>query len=687
MLHREHFHILEHVISNRLKYFFRFFEFTLPRLAQTGLVLLLGSALLSADASAKISEREEFSKAWKSAASGNRADFDQLMPNLRDYQLYPYLKYEDLRYRRARVEDEEMASFLAGHQDWAFTPGLQTAWLRTLGRRDKWDSLIRYAPGTQDTEVQCYLSQAKIELGQTEGLLPVAQALWTVGKSQPKACDPVFSWLKKQNGITSGLAWERIRRAMDARQPRLTQYLARFLTAEDRVWSDRWYQQDRTGYRQLDKARNWPDNDKARDITGYGIRRLARSDSDRAWLVYEAIESKFSWSTEERSGILREIALWSAVEGADATAARMQSVPESDRDGTLMEWWVRFDLSRGNWGGVIQTISKMPADMSSDSRWRYWDARARYETQDLERAKEVLAELAQEASYHGFLSADLLNDPYTICVQEPDVQPAAVEALSSAPRFSRALELRKAGLLNWARSEWKLAARELDKAGLRAAAALATDENWPDMAIVALGNSGDRRWYEWRFPLEYSTLVESRARDRNLDPAWVMGLMRSESAMARDAVSSAGALGLMQVMPATARQLARRHSFRFTGKDQLLQPDVNIQFGTAYLRDLMDRFGDNPVLVSGAYNAGPHVVDRWLDKRRTDDPAIWIETLPYFETRDYIPRVLAFTIIYDWRMEKPVSRLSSRMPGFDSGPGGGNMQVLSTAEIVCRIPG
>ena len=232
-----------------------------------------------------------------------------------------------------------------------------------------------------------------------------------------------------------------------------------------------------------------------------------------------------------------------------------------------------------------------------------------------------------------------------------------------------------------------MAARNLDRDGLRIAAALATQEDWPDMAIFALGNSGDFRWYEWRFPMGYGAVVDSYARNRKLDPSWVMGLMRSESAMAEDALSSAGARGLMQVTPDTARQLAKRHNIRYDGREQLMQAEKNIDFGTAYLRDLLDRYGENPVLAAGAYNAGPNAVDRWLKTPKAEDPAIWVETLPYFETRDYIPRVLAFTTIYDWRLQKPVTRISSRMPAFDSGSMGGSLQQPETTEVVCRASG
>ena len=644
----------------------------------------LSPSVAMAQQGAGLQDRERFSRAWKAASHGEREVFRQLMPSLEDYLLYPYLQYEDLRYRRASVDDQEMVTFLDVHSDWAFTAGLRTSWLKSLGERARWDSILKYANGSGNTEVRCYLAHAQIARGQADGLLATAQQLWAVGKSQPDACDPVFKWLKDQGGITAGLAWERIRLAMEARQPRLTRYLARFVPASERSWVERWQQQDRTGYRRLDRAKQWPDLEKSRQITSYGLRRLARSDPDRAWQVYEALDGHFNWSPEVEGAILREIALWSAVGAEAGTPERMRAVPEIYRDGKLLEWWVRYGLATENWGEVILVIAGMPPDLKDDARWRYWDARAHLSVSDPEYAHNLLGELAQEANYYGFLSADYLDQPYSICPQEPQVDPASLDALREQPGFQRAVELRQAGVRNWSRSEWQMATRQLDNKSLRLAAALAVEENWPDLAIFALGNSGDLRWYEWRFPVEYGALVESNAQSKNLDVSWVMGLMRSESAMAEDAVSPAGARGLMQLTPDTARRLAKRNSYRYSGREQLMQADTNILFGTTFLRELIDRFGNNPVLVSGAYNAGPNAVDRWLDSQPRSEPAIWIETLPYFETRDYIPRVLAFSTIYDWRLQQPVTRISSRMPAFDSGSMGGAVQDRRTTTVVCR---
>jgi soluble lytic murein transglycosylase len=690
-------HILGHVITPLLSSTVHGIAFArrIPEiLADNALnVCLVAAAAVLAGMGAAVAQepgaaqREVFSQAWQAGARGDRAEFEKLMPGLQGYLLYPYLQYEDLRQRRAVADEEEMAGFLGKHADWAFAAPLESAWLRSLASREQWDALLAYGDGARDTEVRCAHAQARIRRGKTDGLLPVAQSLWNVGRSQPDSCDAVFAWLQQQGGITPGLAWQRIQLSMEAREPRLARYLGRFLPENERIWVDRWYRQDRGGYQQLGKAQDWPDEEKSRDIVAHGLQRLARGDPDRAWSIYEALAGHIQWPADQRHGLLREIALWSAVNGSPQTPHRMQAVPGSVRDDRLLEWWVRQSLASGAWQDVPQIIAAMSPETAAGSRWRYWRARALLETGVTTEARALLAELAQEANYHGFMAADLLQLPYVVCPEAPAVSSAEIESLGRQARFQRSLELRKTGVVSWSRSEWVRAARDLDKEGLRIAAGLAVREDWPEMAIAALGDSGDWRWYEWRFPLNYSELVDTHSSMLSLDPAWVMGLMRSESAMAEDALSTAGARGLMQLTPDTARQLARQHGFSYEGREQLLRAADNVLFGTTYLRDLLDRFGGNPVLVSGAYNAGPNAVERWLRERSQSDPAIWVETLPYFETRDYIPRVLAFATIYDWRLQRPVMRISSRMPEFDSSAVGGTMSAGATTEVVCRVSG
>lgn len=624
-------------------------------------------------------QRAAFQTAWNAARRGDRATFERQKQGLEDYLLYPYLEYDAMLTVRRSVDPARMAAFLDAHRDWAFSAGLKRAWLRAQGERGRWDTLLQHAEGNPDTEVRCYLGTARVRRGLTEGLRPEAQSLWLAGKSQPDACDPLFEWLISEGGVTTTLAWDRINLAFDERHPHLVRYLKRFIDPGEQIWADRWLQHDGERYGRLDRAAQWPDSPMGRDLVSYGLRRLARSDEDRAWSHFNKLDGHFAWSPAERADILRAIALWSAVEGNEGAFERMRAVPAEFRDGTLLEWWARVGLAAQDWREVEGAIEQMPAALRNDDRWRFWQARAAMENGDPQTGEREMIALAERPTYYGFLAADYLDQPYAICPEEPQVSPEAVQRLRQRPDIRRALELKRAGLDNWSRAEWTLAAGRLDTDSLRAAAGLAIEEGWVDIAILALADSGDFDWYSWRFPLAHHETVKRHTAGRGLDSSWVMGLMRSESAMAADAISGAGARGLMQIMPGTARELSRRHGFNYGGVQQLMQAEFNIELGTTYLRELLDQYGDNSVLASGAYNAGPNAVKRWMDGSRPAEAAMWIETLPYRETREYIPRVLAFSAIYDWLLAQPVIRVSSRMPPLDSG----KMVSPKTTAVVC----
>lgn len=627
-------------------------------------------------------QRELFVAAWRAARRGDHRTFSDLGPELQGYVLYPYWQYEDYRHRRSSVPAAEMAAFLAAHADWAFAGGLRSAWLTTLARRGRWREFLDHVGEPVEVELQCLAARARLELGHTEGLKATARELWTVGHSQHDACDPLFTWLIAEGGITAEVAWERIDRAMGEGNPRFTLYLARFLPAPEREWLERWQALDHDRYRRLAQAAGWPDTAITRRITATSLRRLARRDAGAAMTAFDALDGHFDWGAPERGDIMRGIALMAAVDLEPAALEFLRRVPEEHRDVQLLEWWARLALAQGDWPEVGMVIDKLPQEQRDDHRWRYWRARAQLAAGEAELGSLALSALAREASYHGFLAADDLGEPYSICPLEPDVSAAEVQALRGHPGFDRALELRQVDLDNWAAAEWRLATQRLPRERLRVAAALAREEGWHDRAIFALGDSGELRYYDWRFPVLWQEQVTAEAARNGLDPAWILGVMRAESAMTETARSVANAMGLMQVTPGTAKQVARQHGLSNPSQAQLLTAETNIRFGARYLRDLLERFNGNPVLVSAAYNAGPEAVNRWLDQRSRDEAALWLETIPYYETRDYVPRVLAFTTIYDWRLGNPVPRVRSRMPGIESG----NMADAGPVEVICGAP-
>ena len=645
------------------------------------LLLVLGMLLFpllasGADAGAEL---EQFKTAWAAAKRGDHDSFRQGIAGLEGYVLYPYLQYEDYRNRRSSVPVDEMAGFLAAHQDWAFAKGLRNSWLKSLAEQKRWADLVANSVGVDDTVVRCQRVRGLINLQQTGEILGEAQRLWAVGKSQPDECDPVFAWLLKNGGITESLAWERIHLAVEAGNRSLAAYLGRFVPAGQRRWLDDWQQLSRDGYARLERARKWPDNAATRMLASASLKRLARDDAARAAKTFDVLDSHFKWDETRRVELLRNIALYSAVAMDENTSASMLRVPALHRDAQLLEWWARFLLGRQDWTEVEKVIGQMPDETRNDDRWRYWLAQAELRSGRVKPPSPLLQSLAGRANYYGFLAADELGLSYNICPRQPDVEAAALERIAGLDGFRRALELRKAGLDSWAVIEWVMAAGRVPVSDLQAVAALAIDEGWYDRAIFALGNSGDLNLYEWRFPLLWENDVNSAAQKNRLDPAWVYGTIRSESAMLETARSPANALGLMQITPATGKRVAKKHGLSWSGTEQLKTVSGNLPIGAAYMSDLLADFGQNPVLASGAYNAGPSAVQRWLKSRPKGEAAIWIETLPYFETRDYIPRVLAFTTIYDWRLGGEVKRISERMPNLESG----KISVNGHTEAVC----
>jgi soluble lytic murein transglycosylase len=382
-----------------------------------GIVASLLSLMLvtGSPAIAQNSEREQFVAAWAAASRGDHTVFSSLPRSLTQYELFPYLEYEDLRHRRGQISPAIIAAFIEQHEDWAFASGLRLTWLKTLGKQGRWRELLQYAGNPANTQVRCQRARALIETGQVGDLLKEAQSLWTVGKSQPPECDPVFAWLKDNGGITPSLAWERIRLAIRAGNPRFTFYLARFIPPKDRVWLNRWQDLNRKGYRNLGQSRDWPDQELSRMITSVSLQRLARHDAKRAWQTFKQLDGHFGWSTDTRGGIIREIALQSAVALDEDTLEVMEALPLSHRDDQVLQWWVRMALVAGEWETLITVIEQMPAESRSDGRWRYWQATANEKLGNTDRALQLREQLSLESSYYGFLAADRLDRPYSIC--------------------------------------------------------------------------------------------------------------------------------------------------------------------------------------------------------------------------------------------------------------------------------
>ncbi len=619
----------------------------------------IGSAAPEATATSveREQQREMFRQGWAAARRGDQAGIMSAIAALQDYSLTPYLEFEILRQRVDSVPEVVMEQFLARYRDWSFAGSLEIAWLRSLGRQHNWDALLIHARDSSDTEVRCHLARARVERGQYAGLEADIRRLWLTGRSLPDACDKAFAWWRRQGNPTSEVTWQRFRLAVDGGEADLARYLRRYMDRDQRQLADFWLSMRSRPNVTLRQARQWQDGAQSRALISAGIRQLASSDWERAWQHWEHLEPRFEWNESERALNARELALFRAVALDEEAVAVIDALPEAVIDQQLLEWRARAAMAHDDWAAVLESIQSMSVAEQARPRWRYWRGRA-LAAMNRPDALVAFASLSAEANYYGFLSASKLGQDFNLCNENLATAVAVQERLLRDAEFGRAMELFHVGLFVDARRTWMSVSRRLSRSELEQAALMAATAGWHDRSIAALNSAGNRQAYPWRFPMAEKGKVMALSDHYQVSPALVYGLMRAESAMQSDALSPAGARGLLQLMPPTAKAVAERNSLTFNGAADLMDPSINIPLGIAHLAELEQRYDGDWTRVAAAYNAGINAVARWLDTRPASAPDVWMETLPFFETRDYVPRVLAFATIYEWQLGQTPSVLS-----------------------------
>ena len=606
-------------------------------------------------------QRKQFLAAEKALQQGNLALFETLAEGLRDYPLYPYLEYARLSRDLQKRKPEEITRFLTRYADTPLAPRLRRRWLDHLARSQRWaDYLAFYDPADTNVTRRCHYLNALLHQGKRTQALAQVGKLWHHGRSRPKACDPVFAAWRRAGGLTPEAVWARLELAMNQGQLKLARYLVKQLPKEARATARLWlklHEQPELALDRLPKA-----HPMTPAMAEYAARRKARLDPVGAIDFWQALQSRHSLPAARKQRVERTLALRLIREPAPQAWAFLESLQPAPDDLQSHEARLRGALWRGRWERLSQWIEALPQPWRDSERWRYWLARALEQTGRGDQAKALYRALAQERSFYGFLAADRLGLAYNLKQVPAPVERETLERLAKEPGVARAREL--VALERWpdARREWRLVTAALDREGILAAARLASQWGWHDQAIFTLARAAYWDDLELRFPLVHTELVRDHARQRTLDASWVFGVIRQESAFNPLVRSHAGALGLMQLMPATARYVARKllGKKRSPRRHELTRPEVNIELGTAYLSDVLERLEDNPVLATAAYNAGPHRVSRWLpDDTLAAD--VWIELIPFRETRTYVQRVFTYAVIYDHRQGRDIVRLSRRL--------------------------
>jgi soluble lytic murein transglycosylase len=621
-------------------------------LALASLVFIAVSALHAADVPGGNDQqveaaRKAFRSVYPEVERGNWSVVADDRDLLESYVLWPDLRATWFKATVVNADHDQIETFLDQHG--LLKPARELRYRYAL-----------HLQGLEIAKLDCIALQAEIEGGRENRVVSRGLDLWLVGRSQADECDPVFANLRDRNLLTAEQYADRYALAIDAQQFTLARYLSRPLQPEYRDQANAWLDAQNNPLDFIAAA--GADSDLLRRQLVYAVERLAFRQPALANTEWLQLAKRFPFSTDQQNSVNRHVALWSARLRQPQAAELLASLSAGAANTETGRWLVRANLLRHDWPEVIRAIDALPADESGKDEWQYWSAVAQAELGDEAKSQAMLLALAQQRSYHGFLAADAVGEPYVMTIDEITGDSAIAAELAAMPELNRARELFFVGLEGRGRSEWDAAVTPMTNEQQKQAALLAHEWGWHSRAISTVAKAGDYDDLQIRYPLPWRQDFATNSKLAGIADSWAYGVARSESLFMRDIRSSAGAIGLMQLMPDTGRRTARELKLPYAGLATLTDTASNIRLGTHYLGKMYSRFDDNQVLATAAYNAGPLRVEQWLPESGSLDARIWIENIPFNETRGYVKRVLTDEAIFHWRLTGKLRRISSALP-------------------------
>jgi len=596
---------------------------------------------------------------------GDWRRLDMLAPAVAGHPLERYVTYWQLKSRLDDASADAVQAFLTRYAEGPLADRLRIDWLKSLAKRGDWDRFgANYvAASGDDTELACYAIQYRVRRGAADALA-AAKPLWFSGASTPDACDPLFAALVARGDITLTDRMARLRLAVAKGNTRLAQKIADDLPGKERIREREFAAIDRNPLRAVKAGKfDWK-SPSGRELALYALDRAARKDAAGAregWLAWRGRLP----AADRGYGDLR--IAWYAARQLDASANRwFNEVKDVTLTPEQQAARIRAALRVRAWGDVEAGIAALPPAEQDEAVWRYWRARSlAAQGHDDAAAAALFAVLAERFDYYGLLAADALRRG-----------PAHIEAFQAAPTpvseaelasfgaradVKRAVLLARFDLRLESLREWSHAIRGLDDDALLLAAEFARRTALYDRAIFTAERTSSRIDIAMRYLTPYRAQFAAAAHEQGIDEELLYGIARQESRFVADIVSSAGAVGLMQLMPGTARWVAKKLAVSDYSASRIADVELNTQFGAFYFKHWLDRLGGLPVLAAAAYNAGPSRAQAWRPAAAPLEGAIWVETIPFDETRDYVKRVLANTMLYSRALDRPYVPLTQRL--------------------------
>ena len=596
--------------------------------------------------------------AYDAYQAGDALKFARYAKRLEGHVLTPWIDYWRIAMRLEDTPNKDVLAFLEQHEKTYVAEVLRGDWLKVLGARRDWAEFERQLAlyPRDDLEVRCYAALMSVEKG-ADASLAELDWMWLEPQELPPGCGSLAQRLLDDEKVTVTDVWRRVRLLFAKGQITAAKtalgYLDKPDSPDERLLTDAARQPKRL----LERMPRNLEKRSTREVVVLAIVRYSRNEPAGAAKV---LEQKVAAQLPEAD--VRY--LW----GRIGYEAAREHVPEALQwyakagrlDEDQLAWKVRAALRAGSWDVVRETIDRMPPGTRHESNWTYWYGRALAAKGEAVGSRAYYLRIAGQTDFYGLLAAEELG--YVSTLPETVYVPseADVAAARQDKSLARALELIRLGMRNEGVREWLFSVRYLDDAKLLAASEFARREGIWDRSIQAADRTVRSHNFALRYPMPYREVFTEYAKAYELDESWILGIVRQESRFITDARSAAGAAGLMQVMPRTARFIAHRYGVRNYQRKGVTEVNTNVTLGAGYLRLVLDQLGSE-VLASAAYNAGPARARRWRDNTQPLEGAVYIETIPFPETRDYVKKVMSNSVFYAALIQNKVVPLKPRL--------------------------
>lgn len=575
---------------------------------------------------------------------GDAARLDARVEELQDHPLLPYVRYWQMRMRIDLLSANEVKRFMRENAGTLTGDRMRADWLRQLAKRGQWADFLAEFPEltTEDTELLCSAIQARIATGDSDALSS-ARAYWYTGKVQPETCLPLFSALFDQHLLGVEDVWIRVRLALEAGNRAVARAVVDYLPKVQRPDARLFDSIARRPQKYLEKQ-PLPVNSRAqRELTIYALYKAAESWPQLA--AQKLIEIEQSLPKAERDYAWGQVAMSASWKHHAEALNWFNRVDDNKLNDTQLAWKTRTALRASDWPQVLSAVNAMSAGEREVSVWRYWKARALSALGRQAEANALFAPLSNEFHFYGQLAAEELGASISSVPQTYSPGKSEVEAIAEDPGIKRALALYQSGLRYEGALEWQWTIATFEDKALLAAAELAMQNEWYERGIHTAERTRVLHDFTLRYPSPYRDMMREVAAPLDLDEAWVYGLIRQESRFVTSARSTAGAGGLMQLMPSTAKWVAKRLGLKDHHSVLVNSVDTNLSMGSYYLRQMLDSLDDNPVMATAGYNAGARRAAQWRATRPLEG-AVYVESIPFPETRDYVRKVMSNTMYY-----------------------------------------